>query len=472
MRDAAAIPGMRVTVMGLGVHGGGLASALFFARRGAEVTVTDLRGPEALAPSLDRLAGLSVRYVLGRHDEEDFRTADLVIKNPAVPVDSPFLAAARERSVAVETDVSVFLSIARSPVIAVTGTKGKSTTASAIHHGLLRVSANARLGGNITVSPLEFLDGLAPTAPGVLELSSWQLGDLAGRGLLRPRVSVLTVLLPDHLDRYRTMDAYVEDKKAVFREQEPGGRAVFNRDDPRQERFPSETRADPFWYSASVLPDGLRGAWLEGEEGRMRTEPAGEARTVLAGSRLPGGHNRMNLLAAGLALSLYGVKAEVIARALGEFPGVAHRLELFLEAGGIRWYDDSTATMPHAAAAALAALEAPVVLIAGGTDKGLDAAPLAAAARRAAAVVLLAGTATDKLRPLLEADGTAYEGPFDRLDPAVIRAAERAGGLRAALPAGRHVSVVLSPGSASFGMFQNEFDRGRRFQEAARRLTG
>jgi UDP-N-acetylmuramoylalanine--D-glutamate ligase len=471
MRDPAATAGMRVTVMGLGVHGGGLASALFFARRGAEVTVTDLRGPQALAPSLERLAGLPVRCVLGRHDEADFASADLVIKNPAVPADSPFLAAARERSVPVETDVSVFLSLSRSPVIAVTGTKGKSTTASAIHHGLLRVWAGARLGGNITVSPLEFIDELSPSDPVVLELSSWQLGDLAGRGLLAPRVSVLTVLLPDHLDRYPDMDVYVEDKKAIFREQQPGQRAVFNRDDPRQERFPAETKADPFWYSAAALPGALRGAWLEGEEGRLRTGPSDEVRTVLAGSGLPGVHNRMNLLAAGLALALYGVKAEVIVRALGEFPGVPHRLELFLEAAGIRWYDDSTATMPHAAAAALAALEGPLVLVAGGTDKGLDYAPVAAAARRAAAVVLLAGTATDKLRPLLEAEGIAYEGPFDQLDPAVIRAAARARSLRASLPPDGRVSVVLSPGCASFGMFQNEFDRGRRFQEAVRRLA-
>lgn len=472
MRDPAHLSGMRVTVMGLGVHGGGLASARFFARHGAEVTVTDLRGSEALAPSIAALEGLPVRFVLGRHETPDFASADLVIKNPAVPVDSPFLSAARARSVPVETDLSVFLSFSRSPLIAVTGTKGKSTTASAIHHGLRRVARGARLGGNITVSPLDFLDDLAPADPVVLELSSWQLGDLAGRGLLAPAVSVLTVLLPDHLDRYPGFDAYLEDKKAVFREQRPGQRAVFNRDDPRQRDCPAETRAAPFWYSASPLPDGLLGAWLDGGEGRLRAGPGSEIRTVLAGSRLPGGHNRMNLLAAALALSLYGVKAAVVARALAEFTGLEHRLELFHEARGIRFYDDSAATMPHAAAAAIASLAAPVVLVAGGTDKGLDYAPLAAAARRAAAVVLLAGSATDKLRPLLEADGTAAEGPYDTLDAAVRRALELADRLRAAAAEGRSVSVVLSPGCASFGMFRDEFDRGRRFKEAVRRLAG
>ena len=431
MRDTAAIPGRCVTVMGLGVNGGGLATALFFARRGAAVTVTDLRGPEALAPSIAALADLPVRFVLGRHDEVDFASADLVIKNPAVRADSPFLAAARARGVPVETDLSVFLSMVRNPVIAVTGTKGKSTTASAIHHVLHRVAPGARLGGNITVSPLDFIDAMGPADPVVLELSSWQLGDLAGRGVLHPLVSVLTVLLPDHLDRYPGWTRTSRTRRRSFGSRSRGSTRCSTTTTPGQAGFAAETRARVSWYSASPLPDGLAGAWLDGDEGRLGGTPATPARTILAGSPLAGAHNRMNLLAAGLALARYGVKTEVIVRALAEFPGVEHRLELFHEADGVRYFDDSTATMPHAAAAALDALPSPVVLVAGGADKGLDNAPLAEAARRAAGVVLLAGTATAKLLPLLDADGTAYAGPFDSLDPAVARAVELARGLRA-----------------------------------------
>ena len=175
--------------MGLGLNGGGLASALFFSRRGAEVTVTDLRGPEALAASLEKLSGTGARLVLGRHEESDFATADLVVKNPAVRPDSPFLRAAREHGAAVETDLSIFLAAARGPVIAVTGSKGKSTTASAIAFGLGRADPRARLGGNITVSPLGFLDDMEEGAPVVLEMSSWQLKETAmdpkSRTLLR-----------------------------------------------------------------------------------------------------------------------------------------------------------------------------------------------------------------------------------------------------------------------------------------------
>jgi UDP-N-acetylmuramoylalanine--D-glutamate ligase len=454
---------MKVTVMGLGINGGGLASALFFARRGAEVTVTDLRGRDALAASLASLEGLPVRLVLGRHEQGDFEKADLIVKNPAVPPGSPFLQAAREHGAAIETDLSIFLALAKNPLIAVTGSKGKSTTASAIAFALARVEPGARLGGNITVSPLSFLEDLGERAPVVLELSSWQLGDLRGRGLLAPVVSAFTVILPDHLDRYPGMTEYVADKKAIFQEQQPGSKAVFNLDDPWQRAFPRETRAASYFYSANPLPEGAHGAWLEGEEGwALIAEGKKAPAAILGPARIAGAHNRMNLLCAGLALHLFGVKAEVVRKALAEFPGVEHRMEMFREWRGIRFYNDSAATIPHATAEAVRTLEQPLVLIAGGTDKKLDFSPLRGLMRKPAAIVLLAGTATDKIRSLLEEEGVAYEGPFGELSPAVEAA------IAAARPGG---AVLFSPGSTSFGMFLNEFDRGARFKRTVIELT-
>jgi UDP-N-acetylmuramoylalanine--D-glutamate ligase len=501
--ERAALAGMKVTVMGLGINGGGLASALFFARHGARVTVTDLRTAEVLRESMERLADFTVRYVLGRHEETDFTGADLVIKNPAVPPSSPFLAAARGRGVPIETDLSVFLSLASNPVIAVTGSKGKSTTASAIAFALSRAVPGTRLGGNITVSPLSFLDereaaGPAGAAPGaglapiVLELSSWQLGDLKGRGLLKPAISVFTVILPDHLDKYPGMAEYVADKKVIFQGQEPGQKAVFNLDDPWQRDFPRETAAQPFFYSSPRLPDGLRGAWLEGGarqgtsadaarpggarqgtsadaalpggNGRARLEPDGTGEEILAGSLLPGSHNRVNLLCAGLALRLFGVQSGAIRSALAEFPGVEHRLELFRTWKGIRFYNDSAATIPHATVRAVQALSGPVVLITGGTDKNIDFSPLAAAARTPSAIVLLPGTGTEKMRTVLDGVGASYEGPYGTLREAV-----EAGIARARATDG--ASVLFSPGCTSFGMFLNEFDRGRKFKEMVDELT-
>lgn len=455
--------GMKVTVVGLGLNGGGLASALFFARRGADVTVTDLRGADTLKDSLAKLEGLPIRYVLGRHDEKDFSSAEVVIKNPAVLPASPYIEAARRGGASIETDLSVFLSLATNPILAVTGSKGKSTTASAIHFGLLRVDPCAKLGGNITVSPLSFLEELDPKTPVVLELSSWQIADLAGRGLLKPRISAFTVILPDHQDKYPGMKEYVADKTGIFREQEADSKAVFNLDDPWQKEFPQQTRASSFFYSAAPLPDSVDGAWLEGGVGVCRLGAAAAPKGILAETRIPGPHNRMNGLCAALVLSLYGVKAEVIRKALAEFPGVEHRLELFHTWRGIRFYNDSAATIPHATAQALRTLPAPVVLIAGGTDKNIDFSPLADVASIPRSIVLLAGSGTEKIRRILEERRIPYEGPFDSLEPAVRVAKDLA-------PEG--ASVLFSPGCTSFGMFLNEFDRGRKFKETVLRLTG
>lgn len=455
---------MKVTVMGLGLNGGGLASARYFARHGARVTVTDLRTPELLKDSIEQLSGLPVRYVLEKHEEQDFTTADLVIKNPAVAPTSRFLEAARSHSVPIETDLSIFLSIVKNPVIGVTGSKGKSTTASAIAFGLGRVDSATVLAGNITVSPLDFVDGMSPRSPVVLELSSWQLGDLRGRGLLRPAISAFTVILPDHLDRYNGMGDYIADKKVIFQEQERDQKAVFNLDDPWQREFPRETRAQPFFYSASDLPDGLRGAWLEGEKGIVRLSAA-EEKTILSGKRLPGAHNAVNLLCAGLVLGIYGVKADVARKALSEFPGVEHRLEMFRQWRQLRFYNDSAATIPQATVQAIKSVEPPVVLIMGGSDKNMDFSPFAEVARAPRALVLLAGSGTEKIRSLLDKEGVAYKGPFGDLASAVDTAITAAGGGE------EPAAVLFSPGCTSFGMFRNEFDRGARFKQTVLEAT-
>ncbi len=464
--EPARLAGMRVTVMGLGINGGGLASARFFAQRGAAVTVTDLRPQGALADAVEQLRSFPVRYVLERHEEKDFADTDLVIKNPAVAPTSPYLQTARDHGVPIETDLSVFFSIAPNPVLAITGSKGKSTTASAAAFALSSVDPRTRLGGNITVSPLSFLDELAPDAPVVLELSSWQLGDLRGRGILKPAVSGFTLILPDHLDKYAGMRDYVEDKKAIFLEQEPRQCAVFNRDDPWQKDFPAETKARAFFYTAGALPAELLGAWQAGARGLARTEPGNEEQ-ILGDAILRGSHNRQNLLCAGLMLRLYGVPAQTVQAGLASFPGVEHRMETFHTWNGIRFINDSAATIPHATVAALRALEGPVVLITGGTDKNIDFSPLRDVLAIPRAVVLLAGTGTEKIRPLLQEQRIAYDGPYDSLAKAVETAVSRA---RAA-SAEEGASVLFSPGCTSFGMFLNEFDRGRKFKATVREVA-
>jgi UDP-N-acetylmuramoylalanine--D-glutamate ligase len=435
--------------MGLGLNGGGLETAKFLLTRGAVVTVTDMKDETALADPANTLRAFAaahdyppVRFVLGKHETGDFARADIVLKNPIVHPDSPFLLAAKR----VETDMSLFLAENPARLTAVTGSKGKSTTASAIHHTLEKHHeqtgrGKAYLGGNITISPLSFLDRLTGDDDVVLELSSWQLGDLRGktdaaRYLLKPRVAVLTAIMPDHQNWYHGMEPYVADKCVIYQYQDETC-ATVTLDDAWGERFLAETRAKK--VCTADAPAGLR--------------------TLLP--RIPCAHNKQNLVLAGLALAELGLPLPFITTCLEQYPGIEHRLEFFHEHNGVRYYNDSAATIPEAAASALSALP-DSIFITGGTDKDLDFAPLAAASAAARTLILLAGSGTDKLIPLLTRSGIPYRGPFENLDDAVKTA------IAAARPG---LTVLFSPGCTSFGMFTGEFDRGRRFKATVKRHT-
>jgi UDP-N-acetylmuramoylalanine--D-glutamate ligase len=455
--------GTKVLVMGLGLNGGGLESARYLASRGAEVSVTDLRDKNVLAPSIEKLEaglkGASIRYILGRHDMEDFEKADMVIKNPGVRPDSPYLQKARH----IETDISLFLAASPARLTAVTGSKGKSSTASALHwvlkeaHDRRILPGKAFLGGNITVSPLTFLDELEEGDDVVLELSSWQLGDVKGRSLLQPRAAVLTSIMPDHLDRYGTMEAYIADKRIIYQGQDSADVTVA-RDDEWGKSFLCESKGRPLIYSAKPLPEGISGGWLTDNDGPGLARIAnGKIMEIVPGKLLtPGRHQKLNLLSASLALLDLGLEADFIKESLGRFPGIEHRLEFFLESKGVRFYNDSAATIPEAAAAAIEALGSPV-LVTGGTDKNLDYTPFIKAAPKAKAVLLLAGTGSEKIRKLLDSAGVIYKGPYDSAEAAAKAAIETAQ---------QGDAVVLSPGCTSFGMFLNEFDRGNKWKEA------
>lgn len=443
--------------MGLGLHGGGLASAAFLRDSGALVTVTDMKDGQALAASIDALGPEGIRFVLGRHDMEDFRDADIVIKNPAVRPDSPYLAVAKM----VETDISLFLRFCQSPILAVTGSKGKSTTASAMHYGLEGAGLRSYLGGNITRSPLDFLPATGPDTPVVLELSSWQLADLKGKGVLKPKIAVITSIMSDHMNRYRDMDEYVADKRLIYADQDDADFTVCSRDDAYGLSFGAETKAKAYWYSEHRLPAGLEGGYLHAGQGFCDSFVPGEC-LVPGDILIPGKHQKKNLLAAAMALRLYGLPPESIRASMARFPGVEHRLEFFLEAGGVRFYNDSAATIPQAVEAAVLSFSSPLVLITGGTDKSLDFSLFEGFIDLPKRVVLLSGSGTDKLLPVLERKGVAYAGPFSDFTKAI----------RSAIDSSRPGdTILLSPGCASFGMFQHEFDRGNQFKEISIRLA-
>jgi UDP-N-acetylmuramoylalanine--D-glutamate ligase len=456
--DPNQLAGQRVLVMGLGLLGGGVAAARYAVAQGAMVTVTDLRSEDMLRPSLKKLAGLPIRYVLGRHDADDFRHADVVVRNPNVPRGSPFLQLAREAGARIEMEIAWYLRACPGPVAGVTGTRGKSTTTMLLYHILRAGGLDPLLGGNLGgIETLSLLAEAAPARWTVLELGNWMLEGL--HTIQRsPRLAVFTNLLPDHLNAYDSMDDYGAAKCSIFRYQHADDIAIFNADNAWTQRYAHEAPSQHVWlYSAER---GL--AWPRDHEDAEQPD------AYAAISPLRGRHNRGNVQAAALAAELIGVDAACIHQAVASFSGIPHRLEVVRILDGATWFNDSASTAPVAAVAALRSFDEPIVLIAGGNSKNLDAAEFAnLAAERCKRVVVLAGTASadfaDQVRLAAEQQGRTdvVEGPYDDLGRAIAAA-------RAAAQPG---DVVLrSPGFTSFGMFLHEFDRGDRFRQAVQQL--
>lgn len=432
--------GKKITVMGLGLLGRGLGDTLFLIRSGAEVTVTDLKTAEELAPSVEKLDGLPVDLRLGAHDPEDFAHADMVLRNADVPRSSPFLRIALEHGVPVEMDESLFCKLFKGTVIGITGTRGKTTTSTLIHRILSLYGSRVFLAGNIMgKATLPLLEEAGSDDTVVLELSSWQLQGFHD-AKISPHASVFTNVYPDHLNRYHGMTDYIHDKKAIFLYQKGSDFCVFNGDQDETMTLSHEAAAGKDFFKVSDVPDD----WA---------------------IRLLGGHNRENIAAARSICLKLGVPDDTIRGAVEEFTGVEHRLQWLGEKSGVAFVNDSTSTTPVAGCAALNALEGKrIFLIAGGADKKLDLQPFArTAADRAEKIALLQGTATENLHQgIVEAGGESkLMGTFDNLQAAVH-------GLLDLTQSGD--VILLSPGCASFGMFQNEFHRGDTFIDIVKRL--
>lgn len=498
MYDREWFRGKKVTVMGLGLHGGGLGVAKWLVRNGAKVTVTDLKTRQELKRQVEELEGgsrksgkereeleagsrvYSPRFVLGRHDEEDFRGADMVIRNPAVRKDNKFLKIAEQKGIPVETDISLFFALCPYSITAVTGTKGKSTTTVLLGEIAKRHDRKTVIGGNIRISPFGFLDRLFALAergrkgpPIVLEVSSWQLEGLEHLRL-SPHVAVVTNIMEDHLNAYSGMAEYARAKSLILAYQTEADFAVVNADDPKvvgmgKGRRPSGAKFEGRRFPFSVKARRGDGCFVRGGKIIIQDEGKRHELLPLSALKLAGGHNVSNALAACAASYLMGVPVRTIAAVVRDFRGVSGRMEEVATVRGVRYVNDTTATMADASAAAMRAYGESersgkrVILLAGGADKGLKYGEWGRAAKRyCKAIVLFNGTATPKLDRALKAAG--YKGPTPHVDS--MRAALR----EAKKIAKRGDTVLLSPACASFGIFKNEFDRGDQFVRAVKRM--
>lgn len=454
--------GKKIVVLGLGLHGGGLAVTKWLVKNKAQVTVTDIKTAAELAPSLKQLRGLPLKLVLGRHPLNLLAGCKMVVQNPAVPADHPFLKVARQRGVPIENEASLFLKLCPSSrLVAVTGTRGKSTTVSWLGEMLRRSWPRAIVAGNIRDTLLfEVLDRLTVSTPVALELSSWQL-EVVGQHHLRIPVAVVTNVLPDHLNRYPSMADYARAKAMIFAGQEATDAVILNYDNDITKKMSRSALARVYWFSAEhVVPRGcfFKKGSIYWREGRGKNQFLYRQTDI----KIPGRHNLLNCLAATCAALVMGVKPKQVYEAVRRFSGLHDRLELVRKLKGVAYYNDTTATSPHATLAALAAFSTePIILIAGGSDKNLPYKQMAQAIkRRVQAVILLPGTATVKLQRELG----LYKNQF------LVANMNEAVSLAKSLAAVGSV-VLLSPGAASFGLFQHEFDRGQAFKRAVKSLN-
>jgi len=452
----------KITIMGLGLFGGGVGVAQFLARQGAHVTVTDLRNATELAPSIKKLEGLPISYKLGGHCDEDFINADMVIINPAVPKDSRFIQIARNNHVPMDTEINIFFQLCPAPIIGITGSNGKSTTTTLTGKILQQTKRMTRVGGNIGKSLLLELEEIRPSDIVVLELSSFQLEELHN-AKKSPSISIVTNISPNHLDRYSSMDDYIQAKKGIILHQKPDDYAILNYDDPELRRWEKECKSNVLWYSTKdVLTNG---AFVKGNDIVLSVKGQNRAIPCVSRIKIPGIHNLQNILASSCAAYLAGAGEQHIEKVVTTFTGLEHRLEFVREVNRVWYYNDSKATTPESAMAAVAAFQTPVILIAGGYDKGSNFGEFAGACVRHTRAVVLIGKTAKKIKELILHKKAQKETPSILTPNTFQEAFEQANAMAKAGDI-----VLLSPACASYDMFLNYEERGRQFKTMVQAL--
>ncbi len=453
------LEGRKVLVVGMARTG--LAAARFLLEQKARVVCTDVRRLEEFGEEVRILRDRGCRLSLGGHRGEEFLGADLIVVSPGVPPTLPPLEEAQAAGVEIIGEVELAFRYMTCPIIAVTGTNGKTTTVHLIDTMLEEAGIPHWVGGNIGRPLTEFLlcpsGGEADRRPEVVvaEVSSFQLETTVH---FRPRVALWTNLSPDHLDRYPNVEAYAEAKARIFRKQTPRDYAVVPDKDPwlgsREDRI--RARRIRFGYPAAPEPEVcLREGRIVFRQGRACEAESYRTDRV----RVPGRHNLENMMSALAAARLFGADPDAVQRAMDSFAGLEHRVEYVAESRGVRFYNDSKATTVDSVIRALECFETPVLLLAGGKDKGFPFAPLQASLKRHVRRLFLYGEAAQRMGRELEG---AAEIEYARdLEEATDRAwrAARAGEI-----------ILLSPACSSFDRYRDYEERGRDFKFLVKRI--
>jgi len=447
------ISGKKVLVVGLGATG--IATAQFLHDRGAQVTVSEVRDEAAVLPALCTLRNRDIAVETGGHRLPAFLAADLIVVSPGVLLEAPPLRAAAERGTEIISEIELAYRFISTPIIAVTGTNGKTTTVKLMAEIFRSAGREAFLGGNVGNPLIEYVLHGHRAQFIIAEISSFQL---EGIKTFRPFISVLLNLQQDHLDRYSSYGEYSAAKARIFANQRGSDYALLNADDPDVQKLSPSIRATTLSFSASrPVPAGIYH-----RDGRLYYRVGDEQVTFAADRlRLRGTHNLHNIMAAAAVSTLCGCAREAVQRTIEQFKTLHHRLEFVLEHNGIRFYNDSKATNVGSVVSALESMSPPLILIAGGKDKGGDYDPLIPLLREKVKALVLIGEARKKMHEVLHSSTTVILA--DSLEDAFRRSV-------GAASAGD--TILLSPACSSFDMFANYEQRGDAFSALVRRFAG
>lgn len=442
----AYLKGKKITVLGLGLLGRGLGDTLFLAQKGADLIVTDMKSEDELKTSVDKLKDFpNIEFVLGEHRLEDFKERDMILKASGIPLDSPYIKEAENNNIPVEMSAALVAKLSGAKVIGVTGTRGKSTTTHLIEAILKESGQKFFMGGNVRgLANLPLLEEVGEGDLVLMELDSWQLQGF-GYSNISPHISVFTNLMNDHMNYYKGdpsrpesiragMQQYFDDKANIFKFQNEEGSFVVNSSTKKiiDERYRGDIKSKII-LTDNVLPTDWQ---------------------II----LKGDHNKESVSYAVSVCRLLGIEDALIKKVVEEFKGVPYRMELIRETGGVKYYNDTTATVPDATVAALQALDEGkrnIILLAGGSDKELQYEDFVKVLdRKVKKLILFEGVATDKIMALLKDKNnipivSSMEEAFTEVSDTSVK-----GDI-----------VLLSPGATSFGIFKNEFDRGDQFNK-------
>ena len=443
------LKGKKVLVVGLGKSG--LAAALFLRKRGAQVTVSDMRSAAALAKEIPALLEHGISVESGGHGLLTFRRQDLIVVSPGVPMDTPELVQVKTFGLPVIGELELAAQFLKGSILAITGSNGKTTTTALTGEILAAAGIETQVGGNIGVPVVDLIEKSSHRSWSVLEVSSFQLESTE---LFRPRIAVILNITPDHLDRHGSFENYARAKERIFIAQTAADMLILNADNPRTAEAAARATAQVYWFSLETSVS--QGAWVQDGQIVFRASSDGAIEPIVALKDIPlkGAHNVENVLAAVCAARLAGASANAISKAVEAFRAVEHRLEFVATVNGVEYYNDSKATNVDAAAKAVAAFPGCIHLILGGKDKNSNYADLSDLLRKRVKAVYTIGSAAEKIEAQIR--GIVPIVHCETLDKAIPSAC------KAARPGD---VVLLSPACSSFDQFENYEHRGRVFKQ-------